>query len=103
MILIVLIVHINSNKNSALLQLRGAGPTSDRDLGGVHRNTCPTDRIGSSERLGSQAVFIPSIGNSGISGIPEGHETSPKPGVIRTGKEKSSVRNKRGVEKSWVP
>ena len=87
-------IGTHSSKNTGLLQLRGAGPNIERDPSGAQRNPGTTDRIGSSDRSGAQAVFIPSIGSSGIGGIPEGHETSPKPGVIRTGKEKSSVRNK---------
>ena len=87
-------IGVHSSKNTGLLQLRGTGPNIDRDSGGVQRNASTTDRIASSDRSGAQAVFIPSIGPSGIGGIPEGHETSPKPGVIRTGKDKSSVRNK---------
>ena len=84
----------HSGKSTGLLQLRGTGSNIDRDPGGAQRSTCSTDRTVPSDRLGSQAVFIPSLGSSCIGGIPEGHETSPKPGVIRTGKDKCSVRNK---------
>ena len=65
------------------------GPVNvDREIVGPNvRNASTTDRSGASDRVGVQVV-------GGISGIPEGHETSPKPGVLRTGKDKASVRSK---------
>ena len=82
------------SKGMSLLQLRGIGPGNiDRESGASQRGACTVDRVASNDRTGPQAAFIPSVPGC-IGGIPEGHETSPKPGVLRTGKDKSSVRNK---------
>ena len=89
-------VGLLAGRGMGMLHLRGIGANNlDRDAGGSsQRNSCITDRVVSSDRTGTQAVFIPSGVSGCISGIPEGHETSPKPGVLRTAKDKSSVRNK---------
>ena len=86
-----------AGRGISMLHLRGIQPNNlERDPGGAsQRNAYSADRIVSTDRTGTQAVFIPSAISGGISGcIPEGHETSPKPGILRTGKDKSSVRTK---------
>ena len=83
-----------SGKGLSLLQIRGIGSNNiDREPGGAQRGPPNVDRVASADRTGTQS-FIPSAVSGCIVGIPEGHETSPKPGVLRTGKDKSSVRNK---------
>ena len=61
-------------------------------LGAV--NSCTAERVGGADRAGMQAILIPPGVAGCISGITEGHETSPKPGVLRSGKDKTSIRNK---------
>ena len=88
-------VGMLSGKGMSMLHIRGIGSNNiDREPGGAQRCNPNTDRVTSADRPGNQSVFIPSVVSGCIGGIPEGHETSPKPGVLRTGKDKSSVRNK---------